>query len=339
MAKAPTGSDGNDWVPSGLKVRAHVPDAKPVVKAKTVSVSVLNAIPDVQAETGPAGQVPINRLRRASDFGLEERTPLTEPEAPVEAIVPANVPPGTPPQTPPIKRGFRPMPILTVLTLICLCILGALGQWQWNKYVLKTNAPAEVVAIEPSSVAAALENPSPEYRPVTVDGLIDPRTIKISVVQEGVRGYRLFSPVVLEAGGIFVDRGFVSEEDINKAPQQSGQVSLAGVLRKGAKANRYTPDNDPAADTWYWPDLTAMADMLVIQTLSADYYVALSEVDPLQTGQLKKNPYADRGGANQVKAETHLGYALQWWGFGLALIGVYIGLHVRAGRLRFRASS
>jgi surfeit locus 1 family protein len=81
-----------------------------------------------------------------------------------------------------------------------------------------------------------------------------------------------------------------------------------------------------------------MADMLVIQTTSAQYYVAQSEVDPLATGILSANPYADSKGTNQIEPGTHLGYALQWWGFGLALIGVYIGLHVRTGRLRFRAA-
>ena len=35
---------------------------------------------------------------------------------------------------------------------------------------------------------------------------------------------------------------------------------------------------------------------------------------------------------------THLNYALTWFGIALSLIGVYIAYHVNAGRLGFRKS-
>lgn len=313
MAKAPQQPETGSWVPAGLKVRVAVREAKPTV----VGLDAVTLEPVFDGE-------PANPKRRVSDYApLQAEDPHPEP-TPSKGFKDNG------------KAGFRPMPIFSFLTLICLGILASLGQWQWDKYVAKSRAPSEVNAIAPASVAAALEAPNPEYRPVIVDGLADPRTIKISVVQNGVRGYRLMSPVVLEAGGIFVDRGFVSEEDVARTRPQSGQVNLVGVLRKGAKPNRFTPENDPASDVWYWPDITAMSDMLLIQTTSAQYYVAMSHVDPLATGKLTKNPYADSAGTSQIAPGTHLGYAMQWWGFGLALIGVYIGLHVRTGRLRFR---
>jgi surfeit locus 1 family protein len=338
MAKGQTGSDLAAWVPTGLKVRTAapevmpepIPEAAPQAPPESAPKTKQTAVPLSVLDTKPIAQTDIQQRRATDHFPLPpafEPAPEQEPASSHESDT-----------KPDLKRGFRPMPIFSFLSLICLCILMALGQWQWDKYVLKSKTPTEVVALEPTPVAAGLEAASPEYRSVVVEGLIDPRTIKVSVVQEGVRGYRLFSPVVMEAGGIFVDRGFVSEENVSSVVAPSGQVQLAGVLRTGAKANRYTPDNDPAADIWYWPDLTAMADMLVIQTVSAQYYVAQSDVDPLATGTSSANPYADSKGTNQIDPGTHLGYALQWWGFGLALIGVYIGLHVRTGRLRFRAA-
>jgi surfeit locus 1 family protein len=338
MAKGQTGSDLAAWVPGGLKVRTAAPEAMSEIVAEPVSqtrpepvpVAKQTAVPLSVLDTKPIAQTDVQKRRATDHFPLPA---AVEPAPETETVSAA------PPQTKPdSKPGFWPMPILSFFSFICFCILMALGQWQWDKYVLKSKAPTEVVAVEPTPVAAGLEAASPEYRPVVVEGLIDPRTIKISVVQEGVRGYRLFSPVVMEAGGIFVDRGFVSEEEVLNVVAPSGQVQLTGVLRSGAKANRYTPDNDPAADIWYWPDLTAMADMLVIQTVSAQYYVAQSDVDPLAKGTLTANPYADSKGTSRIEPGTHLGYALQWWGFGLALIGVYIGLHVRTGRLRFRAA-
>jgi surfeit locus 1 family protein len=325
MAKGQTDSESPAWVPSGLKVRGSAPEITPLARPNTVSMSVLNTLPLAAEDAAQEGQAQISlltdNLSRRSTDNLSETSRLP-PEIP-----PAN------------KPGFRPMPVLTILTLICLGILFWLGQWQWVKFVDKSKAPTAIAAIEPTSVAAALEAENPEYRPVIVEGISDPRTIKISTVQGGVRGYRLFSPVVLEVGGIFVDRGFVGEDDVSRVTPPTGQVRLNGVLRKGAKPNNYTPDNDPASDVWYWPDLTAMADMLVIQTTSSQHYVALTQVDPLATGNTIKNPYADSKGANQIEPERHLGYALTWWGFGLALIGVYIGLHVRTGRLVLRRAT
>ena len=318
MAKDETGSEPTIWVPTGLKVRKSASSNDPVAHPSVVSVSILDTLPRLKPEDSAdmtAASTPL--LPNNSIDTTSPLPPVADPPALAEP-------------------GFKPMPILTLLSLICLGVLLWLGHWQWEKFVITSKAPTATTILAPSSVAAALEAPNPEYRPVIVDGLSDPRTIKISVVQGGIRGYRMFSPVVLEAGGIFVDRGFVGEDDLARATSPTGEVRLSGVLRKGAKPNRYTPDNDPATDVWYWPDLTTMADTLVIQTMSAQYYVALTNVDPLNTGTSIKNPYADSKGANQLPPERYLGYALTWWGFGLALIGVYIGMHVRTGRLRLR---
>jgi surfeit locus 1 family protein len=306
MAKGQNDTETDTWVPAGLKVRGVTPTSSgpPVSPALTFPV--------------PAKDEAITRV-------VDTMTPPPTPK-PLAHAGPAK-------QSQ--KAGFEPMPVLTLVTLICLGILLWLGSWQWEKFVLKSTAVPNV-AVQVSSVSVALEASNPEYRLVVVDGLMDTRTIKVAAVQDAVRGYRLFSPVVMEVGGIFVDRGFVSETDLSRVKPSGGQVSLTGVLRVGAKANAYTPDNEVARDVWYWPDLRAMADTLMIQSTGANYYVALSEVDPLGTGKPIKNPYADSKGANQVPAERHWGYALTWWGFGLALMGVYIGMHVRAGRLRFK---
>jgi surfeit locus 1 family protein len=306
MAKGQDETENGLFVPAGLKVRGAVK-------------------PPVSKPSDSALDAPQFPKRRATDK--------------IGAIIdPALVPlvPSPPSSKMGRKPGFEPMPVLTVLSAICLAILLVLGSWQWEKFVLKSNAPAKVQAIEPSSVDVALQASNPEYRPVIVEGLMDSRTIKVNAVQDAVRGYRLFSPIVMEVGSIFVERGFVAETQVGALPPVGGQVRLEGVLRQGAKANSYTPDNEAIRDVWYWPDLKVMADTLLIEPVSDRYYVALNSVDPLATGRVSTNPYADSKGANQIPPERHLGYALTWWGFGLALIGVYIGMHVRAGRLRLK---
>jgi surfeit locus 1 family protein len=311
MADGQKDTDLNPFVPSGLKVRGAA-SSKPVVAPRSAPYSDADF-----------------PKRRASDKIAAIIDPALEP-------LPISDPPINPKASKGRRAGFEPMPILTLVTAICLAILALLGSWQWEKFVTKSDAPVEVSAAAPSSVDVALQASNPEFRPVVVEGLMDARTIKISAVQDAVRGYRLFSPVIMEVGSVFVDRGFVSEDDVAKLPSPAGQVRLEGIVRLGAKANAYTPDNEAVRDVWYWPDLKAMADVLLIQPVSNKYYVALKTVDPLVSGRPVINPYADKKGANQIPPERHLGYALTWWGFGLALIGVYIGMHVRAGRLRFK---
>jgi surfeit locus 1 family protein len=308
MAKSQIGTQTASWVPQGLKVRG-------VASASSDGTAAVPALPF--------------SARPAS-------TPVAYIVDPALEVLPELPPPPSQHQLRHRKAGFEPMPILTLVTVICLTILVWLGSWQWDKFVSKSKQPAGSATIEAASVPVALEASNPEYRPVVVEGLMDSRTIKITAVQDSVRGYRLFSPVVMDVGTVFVDRGFVNETDLSRVAPVTGQVRLDGVLRLGAKANAYTPDNEPTRDVWYWPDLSAMADTLMIQSNGEGYYVALKLVDPLATGQTIANPYADSKGANQIPPERHLGYALTWWGFGLALIGVYMGMHVRAGRLRLK---
>ena len=307
MTKPPLVETPEGWVPSGLKVRGKA--GSKVTPASTPTI----APPDARPPTRPAAS--------------PNRTP---PEPPSE-------PTGTKASDGSGVR-FRPMPVLTILSILCLGILYVLGDWQWAKFVEKSRAPAVAAATAPVSVSAGLQSPQPEYRPVELTGLIDPRSVRVRALRDGINGYRIFTPVVMEDGWIFVDRGFVPETEVDKVPVLSGQVSLRGVLRKGAKANSFTPDNDPIRQDWYWPDLPAMGASLKLTGGSPAYYVALNLVDPLATGQMQINPWADSKGANQIPPERHLGYALTWWGFGFALIGVYTGLHLRTGRLRFGRS-
>ncbi|OYU76204.1 MAG: hypothetical protein CFE32_11220 [Alphaproteobacteria bacterium PA3] len=301
MTKPPLVETPEGWVPAGLKVRG---------KASGKQAPASTSAQPAMAPARPSEPMP---------------EPVPEADAP-KAVVGS-------------KFSFRPMPVLTVLSIICLGILYMLGDWQWTKYVEKSRAPAISAATAPVSVAAALQSSQPEYRPVDLTGLVDPRSVNVRALRDGISGYRIFTPVVLEDGWIFVDRGFVAEADANKVPVLSGQISYRGVLRKGSKANSFTPDNNPILKDWYWPDLPAMGASLKLTGGSPAYYVALNLVDPLATGQTQINPWADSKGANQIPPERHLGYALTWWGFGFALIGVYTGLHIRTGRLRFGRSS
>jgi|GEM_PF-3158626 len=131
--------------------------------------------------------------------------------------------------------------------------------------------------------------------------------------------------------------------DVPKGP-------IEAVLRPATRANAYTPENDPSTGFWYWLDAKAMAAAISdpawrtvngARAIETGYYAAALTLcdyskssDGLScepTGNPRANPKADT-----LSPERHLGYVITWWGLAVALVGVYLALHARAGRLSFR---
>lgn len=230
---------------------------------------------------------------------------------------------------------FRPAPIMTLAALPALALLLTLGQWQWARFDMKRDAPppqAVAEAIRP--LEDVLATGPAERMPVRATGSWQPGAIQVYALVDGRRGARQFLRLETGAGAVLVDRGWVREGDV--APVPTGTGSVDGVLRAGVRANAFTPDNDPASGTWYWPDIPAMGQALGSPLATEAFYVAQITVDPLQTGTPTANPWADPKGADQLPAERHLGYALTWWGLAAALIGVWLAVQLRTGRIGWK---
>jgi surfeit locus 1 family protein len=228
---------------------------------------------------------------------------------------------------------FRPLPWMTAAALPALALLVMLGSWQWTRFEEKRalqSAPAPM----PQALSAVLDRGASDFAPVIVDGAWRAQALAVYAVQDGVRGARRFSVLDTAEGPIIAERGFVADQDEAKAVTTGGPVRLVGVLRASAKANAFTPDNDPVKGVYFWPDTAALAKALGAERLATPFYLAPQVVDPLATGRPVTNLSAGPRGANQLPADRHFGYALTWWGLALALVGVYLALHWRAGRLR-----
>jgi surfeit locus 1 family protein len=233
---------------------------------------------------------------------------------------------------------FRPLPILSGFAIVSLIILVMLGNWQWQRYEFKRALPqaAPVQVLDAISAVGTLAADA-DFVPARLSGSWAAGTISVYAVEDGVRGARWFSPLISEGRAILVDRGFAPEGTTVR--DDAGATQLEGMLRRGARLNSYTPDNDAAANVWYWPDVPALLGALNAggQIASTTHYLAVSQSDLAQTGKPRPNPFAQPGGANLIPAERHLGYAITWWGLGFALIGVYLAVHAQRGRLRLGA--
>jgi surfeit locus 1 family protein len=230
---------------------------------------------------------------------------------------------------------FRPLPLLTALAIPALAVLLTLGQWQWARFAEKRALDA-APAPAARPLADALRDGPADFAPVWVEGVWRTRTVSVYAVQNGAAGARHFAVFDTALGPLIAERGFVPAREAQRSLAAAGPARLEGVLRAPARANAFTPENDPERGVFYWPDTEAIAAALGAPPLATPLYLAPALVDPLGTGAPVPNPYADPRGANQLPADRHFGYALTWWGLAVALVGVYGALHWRSGRLRLR---
>ena len=83
-------------------------------------------------------------------------------------------------------------------------------------------------------------------------------------VRDGTNGYHVVVPFIRTDGStVLVDRGFVTKELAQNAKRalagERGEVEVLGMLRTAQVRNKFTPDNHPDREEWYWADIDAMA--------------------------------------------------------------------------------
>lgn len=215
--------------------------------------------------------------------------------------------------------------VLTVLAVLLLGVLLALGVWQVQRMQWKEGLMdgAEAAAGQPPvPLAEALKVENPEFRRVllTCRGLAAASFVELQSIENGDAGVRLVSacrPEGVEAT-LLVDRGFVSAE-ISARPSVKAAdtmpVVITGVLRRAPAPSALTPP--PAEGRFYGRDAEAMARALkVVGPVSPFTVFATTSTNPDWQALKPSAPPA-------AFTNNHLGYALTWFGLAAALIAFY----------------
>ena len=220
---------------------------------------------------------------------------------------------------------FRPLPLMTVLMVISLAILIALGRWQWDRYQTKLAAAAEPVA----------EMTIAQYAPIP-EGIQFVYGVRPDTHEQG---WRVFAPVQYGDTTVFVDSDWISGTEVPN-PQE---VRFPAALRLGSPIDGASIRPEPPAPLtmaprplqrlWFAIDLAAMGRNAGLENV-ADYYIAGAYVG--DDGRATRNPFALAPGADALPLARHLGYALTWYGLALVLLGIYFAYHISVGRLGFR---
>ena len=218
----------------------------------------------------------------------------------------------------------------------------ALGGWQVQRLAWKTELIAQVearihAAPQPAPGPAdwaGISREKDQYRRVRVRGVfLHDRETHVQAVTDRGAGFWVVTPLRTDAGfTVLVNRGFVSPErrlaSDRAAGQVAGEQTVIGLLRMSEPGGGFLRSNDPAADRWYSRDLRAIAATRGLSQ-AAPYFID-ADATPNPGGWPK-------GGLTVVRfANTHLVYALTW--FGMALLTL-VGFGVLAREFRRRQGS
>jgi surfeit locus 1 family protein len=237
---------------------------------------------------------------------------------------------------------FRPLPVLTVATLFALALLVALGVWQLARADEKRALIAQHEAVAASDAFAELYTPvcllssGWRSRRVALPGVLSGHEARFyGASAADAPGWRILrltpapdcdcvavamsaeaAACVRDDRSVVVEVGFEPLDGARLGPP--AEVAIEPPPEAGA----FTPANDLARGEHYRFEAAELA--------------AAFGVDPAQIELSFWLPAAAPGlppGLAAMPPSRHVGYAVTWFGIALALVGVYIAFHIRAGRL------
>jgi len=221
---------------------------------------------------------------------------------------------------------------LTAATLAAFALLIGLGVWQLQRLAWKESLIAEIesrtkappISLD-QAIALAREGRDPSYYRVAVEGrFAHAKELHLYAISEGRAGWHVITPFdTLSGETVLIDRGFVP--DALKSPaarpkgEVGGSVAVTGIVRMPELQGSFIPNNEIAADRWFWRDLPAMARAAGADDVAPFYLEAEKSDVP--------GGWPEGGQTRLDLPNNHLQYALTWFLLAAGLLIVY-GVYV-----------
>lgn len=236
--------------------------------------------------------------------------------------------------------AFRPTFWATICTIPALAILVALGTWQLDRLEWKREliaARAERIGAPPvgfdelARARAEGRLAALEYRPIAVRGrYAHERAMRLqNRTMDGAAGIHLVVPLTLEGGGgtVLVDRGWVPRDAPARLVEEPGGViGVSGYVRLFHEPGAFVPHNEPAANVWFSMDEPAMRRVAGAGAGAWEPTGFYIQAGP-DSGAAGALPVGETP-AVELR-NSHLGYALTWYGLAVVLAAIYAIYHWR----------
>ncbi|WP_462388171.1 SURF1 family protein [Acidovorax sp. Q11] len=238
--------------------------------------------------------------------------------------------------------------VLAVVGIALFLGFIALGTWQvqrraWKLALIERveqRVHAAPVALPLSPEWPQVSAASHEYLPVTAQGLWLPeKTVLTQALTELGSGFWVMTPLQLADGTqVVVNRGFVPQEQraqwlATPLPASAPTTAtIQGLLRMSEPDGGFLRANAPAEQRWYSRDIAAMGRALQLPQ-AAPFFIDAGL--PPAPGNSATDTRWPRAGMTVVRfSNSHLVYALTWYGLALMVAGAgwYVARYER--RLR-----
>lgn len=229
--------------------------------------------------------------------------------------------------------AFRPKLVPTLFTIPALIALLALGSWQVQRLYWKD---ALLDKLQSRSSAAAIELPvnpedldALEYKRVLAKGWFD-HANEFHLVNRSLNGnpgVHIITPLIRADGDpvLLVNRGWVPFD--KKPPSQrangqiTGDIKVEGIVRLVKGPGRFTPENEPKKNFWFFIDPPSMARVARLPVEPRYYLVDGNKAVP---GGFP----VGRQWTLKIRND-HLHYAITWYALAIALLVIYVLYHRR----------
>ena len=227
------------------------------------------------------------------------------------------------------KSGARSIPVWAILlTLISTALFGSLGVWQLGRaeekrilFAAYTQGTAEAAREGLSGVDPAEQR----YQLLRLQGHYDAdhQLLLDNMSHAGQPGYHVLTPFITAGGSVLVNRGWVpADGDRRLLPSikvsSQPRILTGRIDRLPRPALRLAPATNYTGLPWPRRLLFPTTEEISAQT---GY--------PLRDFQLLLNPGEADGFLREwqpalMTPETHLGYAIQWFGLATTVVLVFV---------------
>lgn len=226
---------------------------------------------------------------------------------------------------------FKPTLIPSLLTLVVMAVLLALGFWQLDRARQKMLIEEDFMArgnLPAAPVNTVDLTDSTLFRKVVAKGSYDARhqILLDNQIQDGRVGFHVLTPLQVPgmAQAILVNRGWVplagSRQDLPDISVEEMDVVIGGRL--GQPANPGLKLAAPSAEEPSWPQVVQYVDYA---KLAADLGYPLAPAIILLDPQLEGG-YRREWHSRFVRfgPDRHRGYAVQWFALAATLMAIYL---------------
>ena len=221
---------------------------------------------------------------------------------------------------------------------MALCIQA--GRWQFNKAAAKNALQNQLINHQNDSPIALPDSfselDSLRYKRVKFIGFYDKRyqILLDNQVENTKVGYHVFTPMQVQGSQYYVliNRGWVAAMPYKKGAKKhelpiisvpDGRQEVGGDI--GVPAGKFFTLEAPPSNNQSWQPVWQHLDLKRYSNLvpfTIQPFVV--RLDPKNSGGFIRN-----WPAPGARSNMHLGYAYQWFGFAVTILGIFIVLNVK----------